>query len=1187
MYDASSVACARTSAPYSLVRRRRFGAHVWLLLCVAVLSLANSEVSAAPIDDLQRLLARYELELKGEAFADSEQTARQMLVIGERNFATNDTLLARIVGLLAASCSKQKKYQEAQPYYERAVKLRERSAGVDSLDVAVTLHKLADCQWNQRRYDLAIKGYNRALAIRQRKLGAKHADTMESRDAVAKCEEKLNAAADTPTLVAALERKMQELGANHPDLLASMSNLASRYKHEGNAKEEAAILARAIMILEKASGERHPRAAQIFRQAARWQVRLEHYPEAERLWTRAIAAAEHSSEGKNKALIYAQEGLGNLYLDMGRLADAEQQIKAVLALRERIHGADHVEVAFSLGALANVYATAGRWVEAETLYKRCLALREKHEAADAPSIATALNNLGSLYSSLDRYAEAEPMLRRALAIREQAYGPENLKVAESLSNLGAAIRAQGRNDDAVLLYRRALAIREKLLGPDHLELTATLTNLGNYHLHVGEFDEADRLYQRASAIQVRVLGINHPDVAETLNKMANLAFHRKDYDKAETMYQQALASLEQSYGHDHALVTRCLVGLARVHFARKRYAAAATLADRAVAIRDRTGAGASDRYDSYFLRAKINWQQDRRSEALSDVRMAMDLAEQQRGLSSGAELERAQYFSRFSQAFERMVAWQVELGDMNEAFDAIERARARSLLDELSLPGVDLQVGRTAIEREQLRQHETTLRTKIATLEAQSRETSRPGAETAQHEEVEQKLVAARRALYEHYRDARSSSPVYRQLLATGSNRVRISQIQRTLLGDTDLLVEYLFGDRGGYLLLIQRDAARLVVLNVAKQEAATLGIESGPLTSDRLKRALMNEAGTGVLQQLADPKQAEQATPKLAALWRTLLPDAERTALTAGKHQRLIVVPDGPLALLPFDTLVVEEGSAPKFLLDVGPPLQYIPSATVLANLQDRAVTRGPEGVEPVLTVGDPAFRRPTNKTAADGDERAAAGGGSRASRLLTDQLPRLPHAALESQWVADVFARARLSSVKLTDVEATEKRVRTSAANRRIVHLACHGMTDKEHGNFYGALVLAPGPDALTDPADDGLLTLTEIYELDLHRCELAILSACETNFGPEQQGEGVWALSRGFLVAGSKRVVASNWLVDDEATASLVSHFCGGLTPGKTSGDPDYAKALHAAKRWVRQQSKWRSPYYWAPLVLVGPR
>ena len=116
--------------------------------------------------------------------------------------------------------------------------------------------------------------------------------------------------------------------------------------------------------------------------------------------------------------------------------------------------------------------------------------------------------------------------------------------------------------------------------------------------------------------------------------------------------------------------------------------------------------------------------------------------------------------------------------------------------------------------------------------------------------------------------------------------------------------------------------------------------------------------------------------------------------------------------------------------------------------------------------------------------------------------------------------------------------------------------------------------------------MLTLAEIYGLDLKSCELSILSACQTNYGPLQQGEGVWALSRGFLVAGSRRVVASNWLVDDEAAASLTSYLCGGIARDVKNGiSPNYAIRLQAAKRYVRAQQKWSSPYYWGTFVLVG--
>jgi CHAT domain-containing protein len=163
----------------------------------------------------------------------------------------------------------------------------------------------------------------------------------------------------------------------------------------------------------------------------------------------------------------------------------------------------------------------------------------------------------------------------------------------------------------------------------------------------------------------------------------------------------------------------------------------------------------------------------------------------------------------------------------------------------------------------------------------------------------------------------------------------------------------------------------------------------------------------------------------------------------------------------------------------------------------------------------------------------------------------------------------------------------VRAQSAGHKVVHLACHGLVDQAHGNLFGALMFTPGPSADADPGDDGCLTLAEIYQLDMKGCELAVLSACNTNFGPEQRGEGVAALSRGFLVAGARRVVASNWLVDDEAAASLISYYCSGLAQAEKKGGPvDYAQSLHNAKRWVRQQEKWKSPYYWGTFVLVGP-
>ncbi len=117
---------------------------------------------------------------------------------------------------------------------------------------------------------------------------------------------------------------------------------------------------------------------------------------------------------------------------------------------------------------------------------------------------------------------------------------------------------------------------------------------------------------------------------------------------------------------------------------------------------------------------------------------------------------------------------------------------------------------------------------------------------------------------------------------------------------------------------------------------------------------------------------------------------------------------------------------------------------------------------------------------------------------------------------------------------------------------------------------------------------ITLPEISRLDLRGTELAILSACQTNVGPQQFGEGTTGLSRAFLIAGAKRVVAGNWLVDDEAAASQISYY-GSILAGslRKIAPTNYAAALHEAKVWAKSQKEWSHPYYWAVFTHVGPK
>jgi tetratricopeptide (TPR) repeat protein len=88
--------------------------------------------------------------------------------------------------------------------------------------------------------------------------------------------------------------------------------------------------------------------------------------------------------------------------------------------------------------LALLYYSQGKYKEAEPLYQQALALRQKLLGDDHPDVATSLNNLAGLYKSQGKYNEAEPLYQQALNICEQRLGvdhPHTIIVRDNLERL--------------------------------------------------------------------------------------------------------------------------------------------------------------------------------------------------------------------------------------------------------------------------------------------------------------------------------------------------------------------------------------------------------------------------------------------------------------------------------------------------------------------------------------------------------------------------------------------------------------------------------------------------------------------------------------------------------------------------------------------------------------------------------
>jgi CHAT domain-containing protein len=241
-----------------------------------------------------------------------------------------------------------------------------------------------------------------------------------------------------------------------------------------------------------------------------------------------------------------------------------------------------------------------------------------------------------------------------------------------------------------------------------------------------------------------------------------------------------------------------------------------------------------------------------------------------------------------------------------------------------------------------------------------------------------------------------------------------------------------------------------------------------------------------------------------------------------SGAPEKLVIVPHGLLHQIPFHALFDGE----RYLLERF-EISYAPSARVYSLCQQQATRES----DKALVVGVPD--------------------------------PLIPAVAEEARAVVRHLPGAEV----LSDEQATVGALRNASSGCRVLHLACHGLFRVDNPMF-SSLKL-----------DDGWLTAADIMQLDLAG-SLVTLSACESGRNEVFAGDELIGLARAFLGVGASTLVVSLWLVQDEATASLMEKYYERLSEGAGP-----AQALRMAQLAIKEERP--HPYYWAPFVLVGKR
>ena len=259
----------------------------------------------------------------------------------------------------------------------------------------------------------------------------------------------------------------------------------------------------------------------------------------------------------------------------------------------------------------------------------------------------------------------------------------------------------------------------------------------------------------------------------------------------------------------------------------------------------------------------------------------------------------------------------------------------------------------------------------------------------------------------------------------------------------------------------------------------------------------------------------------------------------------QVVIVPDGPLALVPFAALVDENG---RYVAESGARIRLVPSLAAGHIIRKRP--RNP--IRTALIIGDPHV----NKILKDG-------------KIIP--VPRIPSAVKEAKLIGRV-----LRCKPLTGREATKEEFLRNVESADLIHIAAHG--DAERGEILFAAPSGTGEDQ-TVPVDEVMLKMSDL-ETKRIRAQLVVLSSCYSARG-KVQGEGVVGMARAFLGAGARAVLVALWAVDDDVTYPMIGIFYEGLLHGKSASE-----ALSDAMKVVREsQDRFCDPRFWAPFILLG--
>lgn len=966
-------------------------------------------------------------------------------------------------------------------------------------------------------------------------------------------------------------------GDKHMSYATSLNNLAFLYQKQRRYSDAENKFLTALKIYKYVIGENNSQYATFLDNLACLYFEQAKYSEAKPLFESVLAIRKEVLGEKNKDYQATLNKLASLYQLERNYSEAEQLYLKSVEINKEYFGENSIEYAISIGNLGSLYNLQFKYKEAETLLIKSLEIEKNNIGKTHSYYGTTSANLALLYQNQGKYSLAESLLKETVEITKNNLGENNTKYATSINNLAQLYFLEGNYLKSEPLFLKALDIRKNLLGDTHPDYALSLDGLAKIYEEQGEFSKAETYFLKVTEINKNTFGFKNANYATSLNNLAGLYQQQRKFKEAELLYFKASNIYNEIYGDKNLDYAVSLSNLALSNYYLNRYSQAEQLFLKALNIIKQV-LGEDDLYYitiAHHLAILYRLEgDDNKASNYYDHFISLNQKKIIDDIYSLTEDELNTYINLNKINLSSPLSF---LTDFPSQFpkNIYSSFNSELLIKNLSLRNKKqiknaIQKSDNRLLKDQYVQYVSNKK-QLAKL-SEFPINLRPLNFTNLKDETEQ--------LEKDLSKESIAFSNFKKLISVTFNQIKDKLNEKEVSVD---IVSYKYYKKsatdsivyGAYVAGKNFKYPKFIPLFEEKQLEFLLARNKSQQDSTRIDKQYQDKAISDLF--LKPLKKELEGVTSIYLSPSGLGHQIDFAALPIDENQIFgskykIHLMNSPAEIMDFQFYTFDKKSNMELLLYGG--IDYDKSSSVFNSNTDI-----PDYSETFKEL------------------------------LLRSGISEFGYLAGTKKEVEQINKMAKQVGFKTTildDTSATEESIKQldGRTTPYVLHLATHGfffpdpkqeITNDifaEHGKskIYKAsddpmmrsgLLLAGannywGKSPGNTTTEDGILTASEISNLDLSACQLVVLSACETGLGEVKGSEGVFGLQRAFKMAGVKNIIMSLWKVPDAQTAELFDIFYSECFAGKT---------IHEAFQSAQSQMKAKySPYYWAGFVLL---